>query len=217
MHTPRFALCVASALGLILAAVPARAGTGQTVRMETLTEPVAEVSPFSKGMREFDFTAGYMVSPVTGSNRETLNYARQDLRLGWMLTSPKGQSWYRGNVELLLNAFGAEITNGPGSYMAGGRLLFRYNFVQPGARWVPFIQIGAGGLGNDVHRDNSQRLIGSGFEFTLVGDIGLRYFINPRWAVVATANFEHISNANSADRNVGVNAAGGMIGLATFF
>ncbi len=201
-------------LALTLGAVSGNAGT---VRVETLVEPVAEFSPFRRGTREFDITAGYLVSPVTGSHRETLNYARQDIRLGWMLNTPRGESWYRGNFEFLINAFGAEVTKGPGSWMAGGRLLLRYNFVQPGARWVPFFQIGAGGLGNNIHRDQSQRLIGSGFEFTLVGDIGLRYFINPRWAVVVTANFEHISNADSAERNVGVNAAGGMIGIATFF
>ena len=211
----RFIPCIVSAFAIAIATVSANAGTVETVT--TMIEPVAEFSPFTKGTREFDITAGYLVSPVFGSNRETLNYARQDIRLGWMLNSPSGNRWYRGNFEFLLNAFVAEITKGPGSWMAGGRLLLRYNFVQPGARWVPFIQIGGGGLGNNVHRDQSQRLIGSGFEFTLVGDIGIRYFINPHWAIVATANFEHISNADSASRNVGVNAAGGMIGIATFF
>lgn len=213
-----FTVAVAAGLVFLCGAPPGQAGEERVELVPVpVPVPVQESSPFCKGMRELDLTAGYLASPVAGRNRQTLHYARQDLRLGWMLTSPGGRSWYRGNFEFLLNAFGAEVTQGPGSWMAGGRLLLRYNFVQPGAHWVPFIQIGGGGLGNDIYKDRSQRLVGSGFEFTLTGDLGLRYFVNPRWAIVLTGNFEHISNANSASRNVGVNAAGGMIGVSTFF
>jgi len=214
---PLLAAVVAVAAALFcIGSPPARAGIETTTRAEVLTE--VERSPFAKGMREAGLTAGFLYSPVFGArNRQTFSYAQQDLTLGWMLNTPTGSSWYRGNFELLLNFAGAEVAQGPGSYLIGGRVLLRYNFVQPAAKWVPFIQIGAGGLGNDVYRDDSQRLIGSAFEYTLVGDIGLRYFLSPRWALVGMVDFEHISNANSASRNLGVNALGGMIGISTFF
>lgn len=212
---PRCFAAVAAIAFPCIGSPQARAGIEITTS-ETVTG--VERSPFTKGMREAGFTAGFLYSPVFGErNRQTFSYAQQDLTLGWMLNSPAGSSWYRGNFEFLLNIAGAEIAQGPGSYLIGGRVLLRYNFVQPATKWVPFIQIGAGGIANDVYRDHSQRLIGSGFEFTLVGDIGVRYFISPRWALLATINFEHISNANSASRNLGVNALGAMIGISTFF
>ena len=137
-----------------------------------------------------------------------------------MLSSPAplfGRDWLRGNWEALGNLFGMGVTTGPSGFLAGGRLLLRYNFVQPQARWVPFLQIGAGALGDNVYQHKDQRVVGSGVEFTLITEAGVRYFITPKWAVVLTADSEHISNADTASRNVGVNAVGGMLGVGCFF
>lgn len=210
---------LAFAAGLILGGLPcaeARAGADLS---KSLAVSVTETSPFTKGMREFDFTAGFLYSPLfsCGGKRPVFSYAQQDISLGWMLSSPGEPGWLRGNWEFLVNVFGAEVINGPGSYMAGGRLLLRYNFVQPNSRWVPFFQLGGGGLGNDVYRDRNQRVVGGGFEFTLVAEAGVRFFIRPNWALVLSADFEHISNANTASRNLGANAGGAMFGVATFF
>jgi hypothetical protein len=188
---------------------------------KSVTEIVTEPDPFAQGQYEFGATAGYLVSPVFAKKgRPKLNYAQVDLSLGMMLTSPAplfGKNCLRGNWEALVNVCGMKVVSGPDGFLAGGRLLLRYNFVQPEARWVPFCQIGAGILGDDVYENRDQRLIGSGLEFTLVADAGLRYFINRCWAAILMADFEHISNANTASRNVGVNAAGGMLGLGYFF
>jgi len=192
---------------------------GDTRISETVA--VGDACPFDKAGHEFDVTGGLLYSPVIATGgRPVLNYAQGDLRLGWMLTSPMpgfGQDWLRGNWEGLVNVFGAGVTKGPGGFLAGGRLLLRYNFVQLGARWVPFFQLGAGGLGDNVYNHRDQRLIGSGFEFTLIADAGIRYFITPKWFAVFMADYEHISNANTASRNVGVNAAGGTLGVGCFF
>ena len=183
--------------------------------------PVVDADPFDKGGHEFVLSGASLFSPLCfGRNRPTLDYAQIDLSLGWMLTSPCplfGWDCLRGNWEGLLNVFGAKVFKGPDGFLAGGRALLRYNFVQPQSRWVPFFQIGAGGLGDDVYRHRDQSLIGGGFEFTLVADIGLRYFINPKWAALAAFDYEHISNANTASRNVGVNALGGTLGVGYFF
>lgn len=188
---------------------------------KSMTVAVPERGPFDKGGYEFNVTAGYLASPVIAcKGRPTFNYVQGDVSLGYMLSSPAplfGCEWLRGNWEVVGNLFGVGVAQGPSGFMAGGRVLLRYNYVQPESRWVPFCQIGAGGLGNNVYEHRDQRLIGSGFEFTLVADAGIRYFITPKWAAVLMADFEHISNANTAARNVGVNAAGGMVGLGYFF
>lgn len=183
--------------------------------------PAAKSDPFEKGRCETAITGGFLYSPVIATKRRPkLHYGQGDVSLGLMLTSPApgfGKDWLRGNWEVLGNLFGAGVTHGPDGFFAGARLLLRYNFVQPGSRWVPFWQIGAGGLGDNVYQHRDQRLVGSGFEFTLVTDVGVRYFITPKWAAIVMADFEHISNAGTASRNLGINAAGGMAGFGYFF
>ena len=93
----------------------------------------------------------------------------------------------------------------------------RYNFVQPDARLVPFVQIGGGGLSNDAYMNQQQHFIGSAFEFTLILDGGLRCFVSKDWAVTAAGNFQHISNAGTARRNQGANATGFNVGMGYFF
>ncbi|MDD5350228.1 MAG: acyloxyacyl hydrolase [Chthoniobacteraceae bacterium] len=177
--------------------------------------------PFAKGALELSLSGGFLYSPICATKgRPIFAYGQGDLSLGWMLSDPApllGWNALRGNWEALANVFGAGVTRGPSGFLGGGRALLRYNFVQPGSKWVPFFQVGAGVLGDTVYEDHTQRLIGSGFEFTLVADAGLRYCFTPRWAAVLLADFEHISNANTASRNLGVNAVGGTVGVSWFF
>ena len=209
------------AAALLVASLPIHHSYAGVDASKHLLVAATEVDPFAKGMRELDLTSGVFFSPVIATGgRPTFNYVQGDLFFGWMLTSPEtpwGLECMRGNWELLLNGFGCGVTTGPGNYLAGGRLLVRYNFVRPAAKWVPFFQLGGGGLLNDAYKDQSQHLIGGQFEFTLVADLGLRYFLSPKCALVLAADFEHISNAGTASRNLGVNAAGATLGVGFFF
>jgi hypothetical protein len=60
-------------------------------------------------------------------------------------------------------------------------------------------------------------LIGQAIEFTPQASLGFRSLIHPNWSIDAEAMFRHISNANLAGRNDGINALGGFIGLTYFF
>ena len=201
----------------ILTAVvpPAHAGPELSKSVVAIS---TERSLFDRGMREFDTTMGWMCSPISSTwHRPKYNYAQLNFRYGWMLNSPSGSGFFRGNYEFMANLMGSEVTWGPGTWMAGGRVLLRYNFVQPNARLVPFFTLGGGGLADDAYQERPQRVIGSGFEFTLVVSGGLRYFVNKDCAMVLSANFEHISNAGTAERNLGNNAFGGEFGISKFF
>ncbi len=208
------------ALFLVTSILPS-AVFGGTQLSCPVTTAVAPFDPFVKGRNEVNLVGGYFYSPVMATGgRPVLKYVQGDLMFGWMLTSPApglGCDWLRGNWEVVANLFGANSVDGPSGFMAGGRLLFRYNFVQPRARLVPFIQLGGGGLGDNIYKNYDQRVVGSGFEFTLVADGGVRYFITPTVAAFLMADFEHVSNANTACRNLGVNAVGGMAGVGFFF
>ena len=194
------------------------AGGYQTL---TTTVAVEESGPFEKGGHEVDVAGMLLHSPVIViGHRPVLNYAQGDISMGWMLTSPSplfNKNWLRGNWEFLGNAFGAGVVGGPKGYMVGGRVLLRYNFVQPDTRWVPFWQLGAGALGDDIYKNHPQTEVGGPFEFTLVSDAGVRYFITQKCAAILMADFEHVSNAGLYRRNLGVNAVGGSLGLGFFF
>lgn len=180
---------------------------------EILSQEVV-FDPFVKGSHEIQVLAGTFFS---FSHEPDLDYAIGTLRAGWMLSTPHGDGFFRGNCEFLIEAFGGGIFEGPGDGLVGATLLLRYNFVQPGASVVPYFQVGAGGLYSDAHEDENQRLIGSAFEFNLQASLGFHFFVSERCAITLEGGYRHISNANLADRNVGVDSIGGQVGVSFFY
>ena len=69
----------------------------------------------------------------------------------------------------------------------------------------------------NAYKDNSQDAIGQAIEFTPQASLGFRYFLKEKWSVDFEGIFHHISNANLADRNAGLNSFGGFIGVSYLF
>lgn len=179
-------------------------------------------SPFDKGRMELQIGTGGFFSLRNNLTRSLgpaapdITTVNTNLRLGLMLGSPSGPGIWKGNFELLAEAYGATIVDGPGNAMIGGSLLVRYNFTKYG-KWVPYIQGGGGGLWNDVDKVRAQTVIGSAFEFNLQAAGGLRYVVNNRSAWFIEAGYVHVSNADTASRNLGLNSLGGLLGFSYFF
>lgn len=194
----------------------AYAGSETAGRESKEVAPVWE--PLAKGTTEVELLGGYFHSPVFATaGRPEFDYAGADLRVGRVVTDPMfANSFVKGNLELLLNILGYGVTSGPGSYLVGGSLHVRYNFLAS-STIIPYFQIGAGGLHSDAVEDGNQRLIGSDFEFILSADLGIRFMLNRNWSLRLEGGFQHISNADTASRNVGVNALGGRLGLGYAF
>jgi len=97
--------------------------------------------PFSKGNVELEFLGGGASSSLyPGARRPKITFVEGDVRVGLIVSDTIGCSFYRGNFEILLDGFGAGITDGPGNWLVGGRVFGRYNFTQPEARIVPYLQ-----------------------------------------------------------------------------
>jgi lipid A 3-O-deacylase len=173
---------------------------------------------FNAGTMEVEVFAGGACALAWGGIRETYNYAEGQLRLGWMLNTPsEGPGFFRGNFEFLVSATGADIYNGPGSKFGAADLMFRYNFVQPNARLVPYYQSAVGLFVSDIANDKTQAEIGSATEIDVQSALGLRFLLTPQWSLNAEFSYHHVSNAGLADPNVGINAIGGMFGVSRSF
>jgi len=206
-------------LSMILFAAVPRTHAGD-VATQTVQQDASEVSmpPFHAGGHEVELRGGALFSFLNDGNRKPiLNYAMLAGRFGWMLNDVQHSGLFRGNTEFLIEAFGGDVFKGPGNFVVGGEAIIRYNFVQPGARIVPYLEFGGGGLYNDVYHQQVQHLIGEGFEFVLHGGGGIRWMINDRWALSFEGEYRHISNAGLAARNQGLNSVGGTLGLNLFF
>ena len=169
---------------------------------------------FHAGRYEAGFGGGSLFSPIgRPKNRPTVNYAFGEFHFGLMLTDPGGPGILRGNLELVPEAFGAAIYDGPGNYVAGGAAWFRYNFIPPDWRVIPYVQAGGGAVLTDI----DHRYVGQHFNFNLGAAAGLRFFVCPHSTVNLEYRFQHISNANLGPRNIGINAHGPALSFSRLF
>ena len=201
----------------VSASGPSVAEDSDSSSKTTILPPENEF-PFEKGATELQVVAGpfFHLAP-TGNPRPRTNFIQSGLRYGWMLSSPGSQGLLRGNFEFLLEGFGAGIFEGPGNYLVGADMMFRYNFVQPGARLIPYLQTVTGGLYNDVYKTETQALLDTPGEFYLGADVGLRWMMRSNFGVTCEVGYRHISNANIGDVNLGLNSLGVTFGVSFFF
>jgi lipid A 3-O-deacylase len=186
--------------------------TGDEVSAEVMEE-----DPFTRGRWSFEVNGGcYFSQPGIGPRTPTFDFAPINLRLGLMLTNPCFPGWMHGNCEALVEFSTAPIVDGFGDIVVGPTALLRYNWVQPGRRWVPYLQGGAGFVYNNAFEDRSQRAIGEAVEFALKAAVGCHFFVRDNLSLDIEGGYIHISNADLASRNLGINAVGGSLGITLY-
>jgi hypothetical protein len=176
-------------------------------------------APYTKGRFSIQAIAGAVYSPfLINKDRTTVNYVQTDVRFGWMLNTPTGASMLRGNFQALAEISNSFVTKGPGNYISGVTAVFRYNFVQPDARLVPYVQAGVGVVLTDIHKyEDGYQLTSQALNFTPQGSVGARYMAGKNWSIDMEAMFHHVSNAGLGDSNAGINSGGILLGFTYFF
>lgn len=127
----------------------------------------------------------------------------------WQLDEVSNTGWLRGNTEWITSGFFAPVLQGPESRFAGVLVGPRYNFVQEGWKWVPFIESRVGVLFADS-RDGFQNGLGQDFNFTFTVSPGVKYHFDEHWAVSIAAIYQHISNGGLSEPG---NANNGIDGI----
>lgn len=174
---------------------------------------------FTPGAWELeDLIGSYFLFDRQGNQRVAVDYVINTTRLGIMLYNPQGPGVLRGNLEFMGEVFAGSIFQGPGDFLTGLTFFFRYNFVQPDARIVPYFMVGGGGVYTDIeHGAAASDAIGSDLEFNLQAVFGLRFLLNSKWSINAEGGYRHISNASLAHPNYGIDQAGGALGVGFSF
>ena len=195
---------------LVLSVAPACAQTNSTSPDETFSLD----DNFKFGSCEFSLGVAPMFSPIgNDKGRPVVNWVEGFAQFGWMATDIHGSGFLRGNIEAVGEAFAGGIYEETGNYVAGGSIMGRYNFIPQNSHLSPYVQVGVGGEMMDIDHQYD----GHNFNFNVVAMGGLRYFIKPRLSLNAEFRYQHLSNANTGDRNIGINAVGPALGISWFF
>ena len=172
-----------------------------------------KINLYRRGSWEFSLESAYTFDVVSNPfhsivdgriqepNPINYNLVTQLLAVRYRLTSAGGPSFLRGSFEASATLVGSVIVRGPESYFAGLAFGLRYDFVQPGARLVPYIEMRGGPGATDsqgLPETQQQDLM-----FTYLLSAGLRYDCNSRWSVTVGALDQHVSNGYLAKENFG--------------
>ncbi len=169
-----------------------------------------------KGAIELGVLAGYWKENSLDGTKPSSNQRAIFVlpQIGVVLTDAFDAGWATGNIELLAEPLGAHYSKPFSASAFGGSLVLKYNFLSFG-RWMPFWDIGAGMLWTDLAPripEQSQE-----FNFVLETGPGLQYFVTEQFALTSSIRYHHISNANTGERNVGLNAWLFSGGFSFFF
>jgi hypothetical protein len=187
------------------------------------TAPAAQPAPvtdsaYTRGAIDLQTAEAFELSiQTTSAIRPNIDYELTVIRVGYMLDTPHGSNFLRGNNEFMLEAVGGPIFHGPGSALGGLSIIYRRNFLSPGAKVVPYLNLGAGGVYSDAYHDHVQQALGSMFEFDLQASVGAHFRLSPRWSIDTEFAYRHLSNAHITQRNLGTNAIGGVLGVSRSF
>jgi lipid A 3-O-deacylase len=171
---------------------------------------------FNAGFHEASVGGGFEETCITGKGRPIVNYAMGYADIGYFLYNVAGSGVIRGNLEILLEGFGSgiyESTTAGGHYISGASLYLRYNFIQPGWRFIPYLQAGAGLTSMDINHEYD----GMNFNFNLGLDAGARFLISRCCSINTEVLFQHISNADLGVHNIGLNSLGPRLSISFLF
>ena len=146
--------------------------------------------------------------------------------LRWQIDGIEGPWILRGNWDLTFTGSITAIPRGPESRYFSYLMGIRRNFVQRNWRTAPYFDVRLG-VGNiDAKGPYGVKYAqGQDLTFTINMGSGVRYNINPRYAISAGLNFMHISNLDLSQhrptlqnpnwgvRNYGINVYGPMFGI----
>jgi lipid A 3-O-deacylase len=134
-------------------------------------------------------------------------------RYGWILTSPHGPGFLRGQFEYAVDVvpvFMVVQRTGTAYGFGLNPFALKWNFTKP-RKVVPYFELGGGTLFTNVDVPPGTSRV----NFTSSGALGL-HFLRSKYNWSAELRFMHISNASLANLNPGINTLQLRLGFGRF-
>ena len=175
---------------------------------------VADDNEFNPHRFEFALQTGYLFGAINPPADYQIGALFLTERTRWGVI--RTDSWLRGYHQFYISAIAEPIFKGIENHYFGFNVGFRYNFVQPHWRFVPYISggVGAGGIDSHPEVPGGQ---GQDFTFNILSAAGVSYIVNDHWKVDVGALYQHFSNGGQTDPNPSLNLFGPQVGVSYSF
>ena len=169
---------------------------------------------FAKGTVIFSLEAGGgEQNNIEGHDRiSNLSFVNFTPRLSILPFDPIGPGWLHGALETGLEGWFQYYLAPHEATAQGLKAAFRYHFLSVGAL-VPYVEVTAGVGGSSL----KVMEIRSTLNFVLEGGAGLSYFLSDNLALTVGYRFQHVSNGDTSQPNIGFEADTGTVGVSYFF
>jgi len=173
-------------------------------RVATATEE------FNPHRFEFALESGYLFGAINPPTDYQIGAEFLTARVRWGVI--RGDNWLRGFHQFYVSAIAEPIFSGIENHYFGFNLGMRYNFVQRGSRFVPYISggVGAGWIDSHPEIPGGQ---GQDFTFNILSAAGISYIVNDHWKIDVGALYQHLSNGGQTDPNPSLNLFGPQVGV----
>jgi opacity protein-like surface antigen len=163
---------------------------------------------------EFAAESAYLLGFINSPHGYEIGAEFLTARVRWGVV--ENDSWLRGYNQFYLTALAEPIFRGIENYYFGMNFGFRYNFLRPGSRFVPYFSGGVGLGWIDSHA-NISGAQGQDFTFNILTAAGVSYRLNDRWKLDAGLLYQHLSNGGQTSPNPSLNLLGPQIGVTYSF
>ena len=181
---------------------------------------IAEPAPGSAGEElnpeRFDLAleSGYLFGAINPPASYEIGAEFLTARIRWGIVNR--ESWLRGYNQFYVSAIAEPIFRGIENHYFGVNFGFRYNFVQPRSRLIPYVSGGLGLGWIDSHPEIPGGQ-GQGFTFNILSAAGVSYMVNDHWKVNVGALYQHLSNGGQTNPNPSLNLFGPQVGVTYSF
>ena len=194
---------------LLFSALP-----GVDAGSEAVSRRLRDPSELDAPSFEMATEGAYLLGAFGNPNSYELGAAFVTARWRWGVNEHEG--FWRGYHQVYALGMAEPIFRGPENFYYGISMGFRYNFVQPGSRWNPYVSSGVG-LGWIDSHSNIVGAQGQDFTFNILSAAGVSYRVNDKLKLTFGALYEHFSNGGQTDPNTSLNAFGPQIGATWSF
>jgi hypothetical protein len=175
---------------------------------------VAANDEFDPHRIEFALETSYLFGAINPPTDYQIGALFLTERIRWGVVRTDG--WLRGYNQFYIGAIAEPIFKGIENYYFGFNVGFRYNFVQPHSRFIPYFSggVGAGGIDSHPEVPGAQ---GQDFTFNILSAAGISYIVNDDWKLDVGALYQHLSNRGQTDPNPSLNLFGPQVGMSYSF